>query len=250
MNKEKVAEQALSLPKLGRGNLVAQVFEILKERITSGVLEAGTRLPTHDQLAEEMGVSVTVTRGAIQKLASLGLISVEQGRGTFVSAPNIGKTIQSLTDALSLDPSTIQEVLEMRLNLEISIVRLAAQRVTEEQKEQLERAVEQMDQLIGEGDLDEFAEHDMQFHLLLAEVAQNRILHDIYKFIRASIQKFLSGMNIFPGTPAESNYYHRKICTRVIDNDPDGAEQAMTEHVQKTIEPFVTNVDMDLKILR
>ncbi len=250
MDKEKTVEQTLSLPKLGRGNLVAQVFEILKERITSGALEAGTRLPTHDQLAEEMGVSVTVTRGAIQKLASLGLISVHQGRGTFVSAPNIEKTIQSLTDALSLDPSTIQEVLEMRLNLEISIVRLAAQRITEEQKQQLENAVERMDQLIGVGDLDEFSKHDMQFHLLLAQMAQNRILHDIYQFIRASIQKFLSGMNIFPGTPVESNHYHRKICTAVINQDPDGAEQAMTQHIQKTMEPFVANVDMDLKILR
>lgn len=250
MDKEKTVDQTLSLPKLGRGNLVAQVFEILKERITSGVLETGTRLPTHDQLAEEMGVSVTVTRGAIQKLASLGLITVHQGRGTFVSAPNIGKTIQSLTDALSLDPSTIQEVLEMRLNLEISIVRLAAQRVSEEQKIQLKRAVEQMDQLISLGNLDEFSEHDMQFHLLLAQVAQNRILHDIYKFIRASIQKFLSGMNIFPGTPVESNHYHRKICMAVINNDPDSAEQAMAQHIQKTMEPFVANVDMDLKILR
>lgn len=250
MDKEKTVDQTLSLPKLGRGNLVAQVFEILKERITSGVLETGTRLPTHDQLAEEMGVSVTVTRGAIQKLASLGLITVHQGRGTFVSAPNIGKTIQSLTDALSLDPSTIQEVLEMRLNLEISIVRLAAQRVSEEQKIQLKRAVEQMDQLISLRNLDEFSEHDMQFHLLLAQVAQNRILHDIYKFIRASIQKFLSGMNIFPGTPVESNHYHRKICMAVINNDPDSAEQAMAQHIQKTMEPFVANVDMDLKILR
>ncbi len=138
----------------------------------------------------------------------------------------------------------------MRLNLEVSIVRLAAQRITKEQKKQLVYAVDQMDQLIGQGNLDEFSEHDMQFHLLLAQVAQNKILHDIYKFIRASIQKFLSGMNIFPGTPVESNYYHRKICNAVINNDPDNAEQSMAQHIQKTMEPFVANVDMDLEILR
>ena len=250
MDENKMTDQALSLPKLGRSNLVTQVFEILKERITSGTLETGTRLPTHDQLAEEMGVSVTVTRGAIQKLASLGLILVQQGRGTFVSAPNISQTIQSLTDALSLDPSTIQDVLEMRLNLEISIVRLAAQRISEEQKTQLVNVVEVMDQLVRKSELSEFAEHDMQFHLLLANAAQNRILYDLYEFIRASIQKFLSGMNIFPGTPLESNNYHRKICIAVINHDVNGAEAAMEEHIQKTMEPFVTNVNMDLKILR
>lgn len=250
MTEEKTLNQTLSLPKLGRGNLVAQVFEILRERIASGALQAGTRLPTHEQLAEDMGVSVTVTRGAIQKLSSLGLVTVHQGRGTFVSAPNIRQIIQSLTEALSLDPSTIQEVLEIRLSLEITIVRLAARRVTQKQKDQLESSVDMMDQLIDQGEMDKYADQDMQFHLLLAQAAKNQILHDLYKFIRDSIQKFLSGFNIFPGSAEESNHYHRKICQAVINNDPDGAEQAMDQHLHNTMKPFLNNVDLDLEILR
>ena len=250
MTGEKPGDQILSLPKLGRGNLVAQVFEILRKRIATGTLQAGARLPTHEQLAENMGVSVTVTRGAIHKLASLGLVTVQQGRGTFVSAPNINQIVQSLTEALSLEPSTIQEVLEIRLSLEITIVRLAARRVSEEQKGQLENLVDVMDQLIEQAEMGKFADHDMQFHLLLAKAANNQMLHDIYKFIRASIQKFLSGFNVFPGSAEESNRYHRKICKAVINHDPDGAEKAMEQHLRKTMEPFLNNIDLDLEILR
>jgi DNA-binding transcriptional MocR family regulator len=69
-----------------RGPRYAAIAEALAEDAGGGRLLPGTRLPTHRELAEELGVTVgTVTR-AYAEAARRGLVSGEVGRGTFVRA--------------------------------------------------------------------------------------------------------------------------------------------------------------------
>lgn len=56
----------------------------LERRIADGVYEVGGRLPTEPELVEEFAVSRTTVRGAVGDLQARGLVSREQGRGTFV----------------------------------------------------------------------------------------------------------------------------------------------------------------------
>jgi GntR family transcriptional regulator len=71
-----------------------QIEEELAERIRGGLLRPGDRLPPERELAEQMQVSRMTVRQALGRLADRGLLSREQGRGTFVSTP---KLIQSLS---------------------------------------------------------------------------------------------------------------------------------------------------------
>jgi GntR family transcriptional regulator len=65
----------------------AQVAGVLRNRIRRGAWKQHESIPSIDRLMEEFGVGRVTVRQAIQILAREGLLSPEQGRGTFVTAP-------------------------------------------------------------------------------------------------------------------------------------------------------------------
>ena len=71
-----------------------QIEEELAERIRTGMLRPGDRIPPERELAEQMQVSRMTVRQALGRLADRGLLVRERGRGTFVSEP---KLVQSLS---------------------------------------------------------------------------------------------------------------------------------------------------------
>jgi GntR family transcriptional regulator len=71
-----------------------QIEEELAERIRTGMLRPGHRIPPERELADQMQVSRMTVRQALGRLADRGLLVRERGRGTFVSEP---KLIQSLS---------------------------------------------------------------------------------------------------------------------------------------------------------
>ena len=60
-----------------------QVAAVLRDRIRKG--ELGPRLPSHMQLAQELGVSPMTVQRALRVLKDEGLIYAEPGLGTFVT---------------------------------------------------------------------------------------------------------------------------------------------------------------------
>lgn len=61
-----------------------QIAQILRNDIEKGELPSGARLPTEPELAQRFGVNRHTVRRAVGVLQNDGLVSVEQGRGTFV----------------------------------------------------------------------------------------------------------------------------------------------------------------------
>lgn len=64
-----------------------RIHETLREQITSGALPSGSRLPSHIELAASYGVAPMTVRQVLALLEDEGLVSREQGRGTFVRRP-------------------------------------------------------------------------------------------------------------------------------------------------------------------
>jgi DNA-binding transcriptional regulator YhcF (GntR family) len=71
------------------GPRAQRVFEELREQIVSGAFEPGAKLPSHVMLAEEFGVAPMTIRQVLARLEREGLVSREQGRGTFVRRPSL-----------------------------------------------------------------------------------------------------------------------------------------------------------------
>ena len=69
--------------------LYLQIADSLLERIESGELAPGDRLPAERELSELLGVNRMTLRQALEKLEVQGLLTRRQGDGTFISEPKI-----------------------------------------------------------------------------------------------------------------------------------------------------------------
>jgi DNA-binding transcriptional MocR family regulator len=70
-----------------KGPRYLAIVESIADDFASGELRQGTRLPTHRDLADALGVTVGTISRAYAEAARRGLISGEVGRGTFVRGP-------------------------------------------------------------------------------------------------------------------------------------------------------------------
>lgn len=68
-----------------RNPMYAQLRDLLMERLASGGLAPGARMPSERELCEEFGVSKHTVIKALTELVAMGLVRREQGRGTFVA---------------------------------------------------------------------------------------------------------------------------------------------------------------------
>lgn len=95
-------------------SLAQELVTVLTERIRSGQLKRGDKLPTESQIMAEEGVSRTVVREAISRLQAAGQVETRHGIGTFVlDAPATG--------GFRIDPATVVTLREVLAVLELRI---------------------------------------------------------------------------------------------------------------------------------
>ena len=116
-----------------RQRLFMEVSEQLEKMILSGLYKPGHKLPSEQTLANEFGVSRNVIREAYKSLMERGLVSVKQGKGTFVTAPHLNLVAQALNRFIqSTEKTSHTNLYEIRRVLEVASVKLAAKRANNE----------------------------------------------------------------------------------------------------------------------
>ena len=136
------------------------VFNTLRRAILKGDLKPGERL-MEIALAEKLGVSRTPIREAIRKLELEGLV---------VMAPRKGAKVASITER------DLNDVLEVRKGMEELAIRLACERITPEELEELDKVEQRFLSLTENGDLTELAEMDVAFHDIIYKATNNKRL--------------------------------------------------------------------------
>jgi len=237
-----------TLPDLSQGNLVKRVFDILHENILSGQFIDGERLPRQEFLGERLGVSRTVVREALNKLAVLRLVEIRHGSGTYVRAAKPGGFITPVLEALMVQKESMQELMETRYYLEQTLVRLATKRINEEGILKLSWCVEDMRECVAMGDTARFAKRDLEFHLALAEASGNGVLRHILEFVRDTMLRFMKDFAQIPGAPKTSLRHHAAIADAVKRRDPLDAERCMVEHLRFVIGILRTEYEYNLEI--
>src|SRR3954466_14630100 len=151
-------------------NLAMSLVEELGERIRSGRVQTGEKLPTEAAIMGEFGVSRTVVREAISRLQASGLVETRHGIGTFSLGAGEAPGFRITPEAMS----TLQDViavLELRIGIETEAAAIAAQRRTEANLQQMRLALDAVAAAVDAG-RDAIAP-DFQFHLEIARATQN-----------------------------------------------------------------------------
>ena len=194
--------------------------------INSGALNPGDQLPPEPELRAQFGVGRSTIREALNGLVLVGAIEVRHGQGAFVLANHLDKA--TALDA-AVRRSVTNELLEAREAMELTIARLAAERATQSDIIALRRLLDEADQKVHAGGV--AFEEAAQFHLLLAEAAQNELFASFVEMILG----YLSERGVDLSADHDYNVWeldaHRRVLDAVASGDGDLAQAAMAQHL-------------------
>lgn len=194
------------------------VCEALREAIRNGVLKPGERL-MEIQLAEELGVSRTPVREAIRKLELEGYVVMMPRRGTYVASMSI---------------RDINEIFEIRTALESLSNGLAAEHITEEELEHLQRLLVIIGGYIKAGDIEKIVETDIEFHDLMYHAARNQRLVGIISNLRDQLTRFRTLSMSYPGRLEATIEEHKAIVEAIANGDRKMASKAAEKHMENS----------------
>ncbi|HVY99133.1 MAG TPA: FadR/GntR family transcriptional regulator [Dongiaceae bacterium] len=219
-------------PVARRRTLTDEIATVLRDRVLSGDLMAGDRLPSEQQLAESFEVSRPVIREAIARLKVDGLIDTKQGLGAFVAAGGRAPRF----DAGGLDAKLrVPYVFELRWSIEPMIAAFAARRRTDRQLEVIAQKLETLRQSVrtGKGG----SEADAAFHEAIAEAAGNPLFSSLMEFVQSTLRESLrishTTIRKVAGGPAKVHREHIAIFNAIRDQDEAAARQAALDHLTR-----------------
>ncbi|HPT68734.1 MAG TPA: GntR family transcriptional regulator [Syntrophomonas sp.] len=192
------------------------VLEAIREAIKNGTLQPRERL-MEIQLADDLGVSRTPVREALRKLEQEGFIVMVPRKGAYVS---------------DLSMKDVADVFEIRAALEGLAGALAAERITDEELELMERMLVEKGEAINQNDIDKLVEADTKFHEAMYTASRNERLSTIISNLREQIQRFrLTSLSV-PGRREDSLKEHRQLLESIQSRDIQLARQLAQEHIE------------------
>lgn len=191
------------------------VYEELKRQIMVGEIAPGTRM-MEVELAEEMGVSRTPVREAIRKLEKEGLVTIEPRRGAYAS---------------DISAKDMVDILEVRQDLEGMAAGIAAQKITDEGRIELENIARKYKESVDREDIEEIIKNDEAFHKYIVGLSGNKTLIKMVSQVQELALRFryiyYEDFSRFKNQPSE----HQAIVDAIAGGDVAGARKYAEEHL-------------------
>jgi DNA-binding FadR family transcriptional regulator len=208
------------------------IVDLLKEKIITGELSPGDRLPPERALAEALGVGRPSVREAYRALELVGVIDIRKGAegGAFIVEPTFESGGKAISDLLRLHNIELSTMAEARLFIESGTVELAAQRAAPEDIAKLEELMVQAERKVARGVAP--SDESIAFHLALAEISGNPVLIMALSSINDLMLKFLKRLAPTPETAARELVEHNRILDAVRRGRPEEARRLMSDHLR------------------
>ncbi len=211
--------------------LYEQIVSRIQDMIRSGELKPGDRLPSERDMAQKFRVSRNSVREAIRALAESGMVESRRGDGTYLCATDTAILVDSLAHAIQNQKHRLRDIFDFRRLVEPHIAELAARHITDEELAQLKVMVCDQDRRILAGE--DGADMDMAFHLLLARISGNRIMHDVLQALHTMLMESRSEFLQTEARKRTSVTAHLRLIDALEKRDPDAARDAMKTHLEK-----------------
>jgi len=202
-----------------------KAYTQIKGKIITAKMPPGSVI-NEAQLMEEFALGRTPIREAIKQLQTENLVMVTPRKGMFVADI-------AVTDLL--------QIFEVRVELESFATKLAAQRISESEINELQRLAEEY-KAIDLADKDSLINLDGEFHTLLAEATHNKFLiKEIEYYYNLSLRIWYIALNYAKSEEIDINA-HIEILEAIQAHDVEKARQRMKKHIQdfhKTIKQYI-----------
>ncbi|WP_304110017.1 GntR family transcriptional regulator [Mycolicibacterium bacteremicum] len=207
-----------------RPQLSDDVARVVRRRIFDGTYPAGEYLRL-DQLAADLGISVTPVREALLNLRAEGLLVQHPRRGFMV----LEFTARDLADVANVQAYVGGE-----------LAARAAENISAEQLSELKSIQDSLERAYQDTDPDRTVRLNHEYHRLINVAAAS-----------PKLTQFMSGItryqpeSVFPtleGWPAQSIRDHRRVIDALERRDPDAARSAMAEHFTVGVTPLTEHL--------
>lgn len=197
------------------GERVIELVRILEQEIVTGLLTPGERLD-EASLAARFGVSRTPVREALNQLASTGLVEVRPRRGAAVAAPGLKELL---------------EMFEVMAELEGLCGRLAARRMSGEERVALEAAHEACRTCTEQDDSDGYYAANVAFHEAIYAGCHNRFLAEQTRALRNRLSPYRRLQLRRVNRIGESFAEHEAVLAAILAGEADEADRLLQSHV-------------------
>ncbi len=222
---------------VNKKNLSDEVASQILNRIISGALIPGEKLPPEREVSEKMNVNRHTLREALRKLESLGLLSVRQGDGIYIKDYRDSGNLELLKHILyqkkDKTSGTLRDILEIRRIISPEMAEKAATNRTEEDIAVLHKILSSEKSVI---------EKDLAIHQAIARAGNNILYIFMLNFFNDIFKDFGQLYFSIEENKKVTNKFHNDISKAVISGDAKSAKKIMSEviiYAEKKILPYL-----------
>jgi DNA-binding FadR family transcriptional regulator len=249
MNEQTVRNNAgYLMPRVKNSNLKVRVQEEIRTYIVRQGLTKGDPLPTEKDISEQLGISRTVIREALNGLELIGLIETRHGVGRFIGKFDVGSMVRQMVYSINAEKESFRNLLEVRITLETSFLLRDLALFTAEDfvdfRDNLNLQNEMIKSQCSEEDL--ITSH-AEFHAMLLRHSDNILLVDLINMF-SQVQTHLYWQHQYL-TNDRNEYFtiHNKLVNVLELGDSQGLRACLKEHFLEPVE-WVRNLGIRISL--
>ncbi|OPY65855.1 MAG: HTH-type transcriptional regulator LutR [Syntrophorhabdus sp. PtaU1.Bin050] len=207
------------------------IAEHIKNLVYSGHLKPGDKLPSERELAQLFKTGRMLIRESLRTLEQSGFIFVKKGREGGIFVKNVGADVitGSIADMVKLGKISLDDLTETRLEVELSIIGLAIDRLDSSDLKKLRDNIEYTEKLVEEGRISR--DGNMMFHLILAKASRNYLLEMIAESVMNVVDSFVRLLKPDITHSMKILNDHKRFYEALEKRDVGLARELMREHI-------------------
>ncbi len=218
-------------------NVVDCIVKQITDKIISGDLKPGDKLPTEPELCQAFQVGRNSVREAIKILCAYGIVYIKRAEGTFINDRYSQKMLDPMLYGILLQGNFAEDVVLLRKVLDIGILHTVMDTVTEDQLNMLSVHLERLKTLVfaPEPDMEAIFDADVDFHMEITRFTGNEMLYSIYSYVdRITRPSRDHALQIILDKNEKNTFIelHEKIITLIRERQFDEIETTLTNHYQ------------------
>lgn len=225
-----VQNLALDIKRIDQRTMADLVEIQLREFLKKKPYKPGDQLPSEQQLAESLGVSRNVVREALSRLRMLGIVETRKKRGMLLASPDILGSLERVLDPLIMNESTLQDLFELRLTLEVGLADLLYKRKTAADIAELQVIAAKQQVTIGRPAFR--IKHEIAFHGKIYQMTGNETMQRFQNMLLPIFGYVVELEKVY--TPAIVS--HLDLVNLLKDSSKEKFRQGMVQHLKHHFE--------------
>ena len=217
-------------------SITEKITNAIKSDILSGVYKEGEKYLSENEVCNKFNVSRTTVREAMKILQAIGFLDLKPGRGAFVAVCDESKLNKTAIDSIFSKEDDFLELSEVRLGIEPTAAKYAAERATEDEIFKLYGILAFFEKAYKNQDALGMIEADEKFHNCIAACAHNEVYIKVYKQLSAAAKECKGSLFSVENNGKSAVFEHKEIADAIAEQDSQKAYHAMEKHITNVID--------------